>query len=310
MADAYSSTTTLANLVQGAVDLYVRQSLRHTPLLRSVADTRPVDPNMAGSSVDFYKNSDLAPQTTPLGETTDPDAVALPQPTPTTVNLNEYGMASITTIRLAKFAFSNIDPLKMDQIAYNMRDSLDALVRAVLDGGANKVYNDSTYTTDDDIVVADTVTSSQLRKAVTKLRAAAAPPKRGELYAAYLHPEVSHDLKEETGATGWFEAHKYAAPDVFWPNEVGTYAGAFIIESARVTKATNANAVPTEVYNSYILGKEALAEAVAKEPQVEIGVVPDKLNRFFPMGWHGILGWSLFRDECFQTLKSSSSLNA
>lgn len=315
MADAYTGTTAQSNLVQAAVDRYVRAQLRHMPLLRNVADTRPVQVDKPGSSVTFHFHGDLAPATTPLNELTDPDAVALPNTTTVQVTLNEYGNATVTSARLRSFSFSDVDPNQQDQIAYNMRDTLDDLVRDILSGGTNVRYSgDATSTATVDNT--DTISSSDLRYAVTKLRGNAAPGRRGELYWCGIHPDVSHDLKEETGATGWFEAHKYAAPGNFWPNEIGTYAGCFFQESSRMKNETDGADIDpgtgttnATVYRTIVAGKEALAEAVAIEPHVEVGVVPDKLNRFFPLGWYGLLGWGRFREKCLYRIESGSSVD-
>ena len=314
MADAFISTTTQSNLVAGAVDRYVRAALRHTPMLRSVADTRPVQINMPGDTVSLYTYSDLAPATTPLNETTDPDAVSLGNPTNTDITLNEYGVATVSTVRLQNMAFSDIDPNQMDQVAYSLRNTLDVLVRDVLSGGDNVRYSNAKTATNT-VTSQDNLASSDIRFVVAKLRGNAAQGKRGELYWCGVHPDVAHDLKAETGAGSWRDAHIYAAPDLIWPNEIGVYEGCFFVESARMKSAadggdgsdsgTNADVV----YRTIVAGQEALAEAVAKEPRVEIGVYPDKLNRFFPMGWHGILGWAIFRQEALYRIESGSSIS-
>jgi hypothetical protein len=38
--------------------------------------------------------------------------------------------------------------------------------------------------------------------------------------------------------------------------------------------------------------------------------VPDKLNRFFPLGWYGYLGWARFREKALYRLESGSSISA
>jgi len=308
MADAYVSTTTQSNLVQAAVDRYVRAALRHTPQLRQLADTRPVQVNMPGDSVKLYTYSDLAVATTPLNELSDPDAVALGNPTATTVTLNEYGNVTISSIRARKFTFSDIDKNQMDQIAYNQRNTLDVLVRDVVSAGTNERFS-GTATDTDEVTAAMTLGSDDIRYCVTKLRTAAAQGRRGELYYAGVHPDVAHDLKAETGSASWRSSHEYAAPDLIWPNEVGVYEGCFFVESARMKSAADGLSSAT-VFRTIIAGKEALAEAVADEPHVEIGVVPDKLNRFFPMGWRGILGWAIFRQEALWNIQSGSSVTA
>jgi N4-gp56 family major capsid protein len=314
MADAYVSTSTQSNLVQAAVDRYVRAALRHTPMLRMLADTRPVQVDKPGSSVALYTYSDLAPQTTPLNELTDPDALAIGNPTATTVTLNEYGAATISSIRVRNFAFSEIDRNQADQVAYNMRDSLDVLVRDIVSAGTNVRYSNGKTATNT-VNSQDNLASKDARYCVAKLRGAAAQGRIGELYAGYCHPDVAHDLKAETGAGSWRESHVSAAPDLIWPNMIGTYEGVFWVESARMKSAqdggdgTDSGSNADVVYRTIICGKEALAEAVAIEPHVEIGVVPDKLNRFHPLGWYGLLGWSVFRQASLWRIESGSSIS-
>jgi hypothetical protein len=64
----------------------------------------------------------------------------------------------------------------------------------------------------------------------------------------------------------------------------------------------------TNVYRTLIFGRQALCEAVAEEPHTVIGPVIDKLMRFRPIGWLGLLGWNIYRQECLQRIESASSL--
>ena len=316
MADALTGTSALSNAVQASLDQYVRASLRHMPLLRSVADTRPVQVDKPGSSVALYTRGDLAAATTPLNELSDPDAVALPNPTAVTLTPAEYGNVSITTLKVKATSFFDVDPDQRDAIAWNMRDTLDILVRDKLSAGTNVTYGGgatSTGTVNTD----DTITSANVRKIIARLRGAAAQPRRGELYWCGIHPDVSHDLRAETGAGSWQNAHQYAAPGVFWPGEIGVYEGAFFVESARMKTATDgadidgagAGTDTATVYRTIFAGKEALAEGVVVEPEVRVGVVPDKLNRFFPLGWYGYLGWTVFRQAALHRLETGSSID-
>ena len=315
MADAYISTTTLSNLVTASVDQYVRSELRHAPMLRSVADTRPVQVDKPGSSVALYIHGDLTPSTTPLNELTDPDFVSLPNPTAVTLTPYEYGNATLASVKVKAQSFADIDPYQRDQVMWNMRDSLDVLVRDILSAGANVRYaNGKTSTAT--VNSQDNITSSDIRYIVTKLRSNAAKGKRGDYYWCGIHPDVSHDLRSETGAGAWRDSHQYAAPGVFWPGEIGIYEGCFFVESARM-KVANDGADGTDVgtgadpvYRTIFAGQEALAEGVVVEPEVRIGHVPDRLNRFFPMGWYGFLGWTVFRDKALYRLESGSSVAA
>lgn len=316
MADAFVSTTTLSNAVQASIDQYVRAELRHMPLLRSVADTRPVQVDKPGSSVALYTRGDLSPATTPLNETTDPDAVALPNPTAVTLTPNEYGNVSIASLKVKATSFFDVDPDQRDAIVYNMRDTLDVLVRDVISAGTNVRYAGAATSTGT-VNTTDTIGSDDVRYIVSKLRGNAAPGKMGDLYWCGIHPDVSHDLRAESGAGAWQDLHKYAAPGVFWPGAIGVYEGAFFVESARMKTATDGADIDgagagTDLatnYRTIFAGKEALAEGVVVEPEVRVGVVPDKLNRFFPLGWYGYLGWTVFRQKCLYRLESGSSID-
>lgn len=305
MADAYTGTSALSSLVQAALDKYVRAELRHTPLLRQVADVYPVDPNMPGSSIKLYVHSDLAAATTPLSELSDPDAVALPDPTSITVTPAEYGNVSIASIKANATSFADVPVYQRNAIAYNMRDTLDKLVREVLSAGTNVQYGGgkaSTVTLTD----ADVITAGDVRKAVTTLRKNAAPGRMGDLYWCGIHPSVSADLRSSTGSGSWQDLHKYAAPGEFWPGAVGVFEGAYFVETARM-KSANDGASSATVHRTIFAGKEALAEANAIEPGVRIGVVPDKLNRFFPLGWYGYLGWNRFRESCLVRVETGTA---
>jgi hypothetical protein len=56
----------------------------------------------------------------------------------------------------------------------------------------------------------------------------------GELYAAYLHPRQSADLRAETGTGGFQELTKYVERTPFVAGAVGVIEGAFIVETPRV----------------------------------------------------------------------------
>jgi N4-gp56 family major capsid protein len=265
---------------------------------------------MPGSSVVFSLYQDLAAATTALTETVDPDAVALSNPSTVSVTLNEYGNVVLETKKLAEFSFSDVDPAIANIIAYNMADSIDKLVVNELITGTNVLYGgDATDT--DEVVAADVMTGSLIRKAVAKLRAGNAVPRDGMLYAAYMHPEVSHDLRSETGALAFEDVRKYTDPNVgnILNGVTGVYGGAYVVETPRAYTATD-GAASAKVYRTIIAGQQALAEATAVEPGVVIGPVVDKLMRQRPLGWYSLQGWSVYREAALYRVETGSSIAA
>ena len=119
-------------------------------------------------------------------------------PSQVTVTLNEYGSAVTTTKKLNLTSFNDVDTALADIIAYNAADSIDAVVASVLTSGTNIIYA-GTATTTNTITSSMLISVSDIRQAVTELRTNKALPRIGELYAAYLHPRQTADLRAETG---------------------------------------------------------------------------------------------------------------
>jgi N4-gp56 family major capsid protein len=399
MSNQYTSTASTslggsvggAGLVQKAYDRLLEFALRSEPLIRSVADKRPAKQAFPGSTVVLQKYVDLDQATSTLTETTDPDAVSLTTPTSVTITLNEYGNAVLVTRALELFSLADVDPAIANIIAYNLADSIDTVAMNTLGAGSNVLYGGNATSTAT-IDAADTIDSADIRRAVAKLRANKAKARRGSLYWTGIHPEVSHDLRAETGNMGWNFVHANTSPSVdkIWAGEIGDYEGAFFVESPRlanfksgadqtalattavtvagtsagftfgvassaviatraeagdkiagtgiasgskitaisttgstttitvdtaftaaVTATTVVTVTPvTRVFDTIVCGQQALAEAVAEEPHIVIGNVTDKLMRFRPMGWYGVLGFAIYRDEALYRIETGSSIAA
>jgi N4-gp56 family major capsid protein len=228
-----------AGLVQQAYDRLLEFALRSEPLIRSVADKTPARQSIPGSTVVLQKYVDLAKNTTALSETTDPDAVALSTPTTVAITLNEYGNSVLVTRALELFSLADVDPAIANIIAYNLADSIDAVAMETLRAGTNVIYSGSTATSTATITAAATIDSADIRRAVAKLRSAKAVARKGALYWAGIHPEVSHDLRAESSSgQGWLLPNQYgSSQDRIWAGEIGNYEGAFYIESPRLYSA-------------------------------------------------------------------------
>jgi len=304
-----TGTSAISNLVQTAYDQYVRMALRSIPVMRSLADVKPVQQAMPGSSVVFSIYSDLAQATSTLTETTDVSSIALGNPNQVTVQLNEYGSAVTTTKKLNLTSFNDVDSALADIIAYNAADSIDAVVAAVLTAGTNVIYAGSTATSTNTITAAATISTSDIREAVTQLRTNKALPRIGELYAAYLHPRQSADLRAESGTGGFQELTKYVERTPFTAGAVGVLEGAFIVETPRVPFAANTNSPAVNVYKAVVAGREALAEAMGQNISTVIGPEIDALRRFRTIGWYYMGGFNRLREAALYRIESATSIN-
>jgi len=321
VANAYTDTSALSNAVQTAYDKLFEFALRSQPLFRQVVDKRPAQQTAPGGSVVLERFQDLAQATTALTENTDPDSVALGNPTTTTITLNEYGNPVLRTRKLYLYSLTDVDPAIANIVAYNMADSVDTLVQTVLRGGSNLIQRKAgvvTYVTNATVstvattmTTTDTWTSAMSRLAVAKLRTNKAVPRKGSLYWCAMHPEVSYDLRSETGAAAWRDPHNYSAAGNIWAGEIGSYEGAYYIESPRCFNAVDAGTGDNTVrrFRTYYAGQQALAEAVADEFHIVAGPIVDKLARFRPLGWLGVAGWARYREEALIRGESTSSID-
>lgn len=314
MPTTYSNTTgttQFSNLVTTAYDKMVEFALRSEPMFRQFADKRPVDVTSPGASVVLQRYQDLAPVTTPLTETADPDAVALSNTTQVTITLESYGTAVLQTELLDLESLSKVDPAIANIVAFNMRDSLDLLVSNVLNAGTKVIYekagNLATTGPTNTVTGTDTFKSRDVRYVVAKMRGASVVPHDGGYFMCLIHPDVSHDLRAETGAAAWRDPHNYSGATAIWTGEIGAYEGARFVESPR-TKVGTDGASSAKVHRTLFLGRQALAEAVAQEPHTVIGPVVDKLARFRPLGWKGVLGWARYREDALFRVETSSSI--
>jgi len=301
-----TGTSAISNLVQTAYDQYVRMALRSIPVMRALADVKPVQQAMPGSSVVFSIYSDLAQATSTLTETSDVSSIALGNPNQITVTLNEYGSAVTTTKKLNLTSFNDVDTALADIIAYNAADSIDAVVASVLTGtGSTNIIYAGTATSTNTITSTMKMTVQDIREAVTELRTNKALPRIGELYAAYLHPRQTADLRAETGTGGFQALTQYVDRTPFVAGAVGVIEGAFVVETPRVPFAANSGSV--NVYKAIIAGREALAEAQGQDISTVVGPQIDALRRYHTIGWYYFGGFNILRTAALYQIQTAAT---
>lgn len=327
MADVFSTTSSGlgSNLVTMAYDKLIEANLRILPKFREIADKKVGSLTHNGSSIRFQFNNDIADTTVAgatLSETTDPDSVILPATSTIDISAVELGRSVLPVKKINLMSLANIDPWVANAVSFNMTKTLDNAIVAKLDAGANivrvsggtgavsNVYEGvGTVAAKTAIAAADTMKSAAIRTAVTKMRSTGVVEKGGN-YVSYIHPEVSADLRTETGNNVWRTPHDYQNAAPLYGGEIGTWEGVRFIETANATNAqagAGAGSSQTRVYHTYVVGAQALAEAVWKEPGIEVGVVQDRFNRFNPVGWYGIINWALYRTPSLVRIESSAS---
>jgi N4-gp56 family major capsid protein len=207
-------------------------------------------------------------------------------------------------------SFNDVDSALADIIAYNAADSIDSVVASVLTGstGTNVIYGGAATGTNS-ITSSGTITAANIRKAVVQLRSNKAVPRIGELYAAYLHPRQSADLRAESGTGGFQELTKYVDRTPFVAGAVGVLEGAFIVETPRVPSVANTQSPAVTVYKAVVAGREALAEATVQDISTVIGPEIDALRRFRTIGWYYFGGFARLREAALYRIETATSIN-
>lgn len=313
-----------AQVVKATFDKYIGMRLRTEPMLRRFATVAPREVAHPGSSVDLYiDNGDLALATTPLSEYADPAAEALPAPVKVTGAPKEYGKTTVTSLRLRKFSWSNIDLKQAELVGINLRDTVDELVRVkaygttggVSNGGFTKYHvptsNVGVATGTGALADVGLINSAASRRIVANFVANSVQPFADNNFVCIIHPDQSVDLREETDAAGWRNAHLLldedpSSPAALWNGELGTYERVKYIESPRVTTAVDGTTGHT-IYPALFLGNEALAEILVQEFGTVATPSNDAFGRLMGLGWYGFADWIIYREQAGAVLYTEST---
>lgn len=312
---AYTSIQTAGgwqtNTVTAAYDLLFRRALNALPACRQFIDVRPERVTHKGSSVTlqklaYFAAASITAAKTPLTEETDVTGVQVPATVAVTLTPTEYGMGTVRTLKLANRSMVPLDPWIAEAVGDHAAKTVDELLQDQMVTGT-QVYRSNARGATNAVTATDYQQADQIRLSVTKLRANQALPRDGEFFAALLHPNVVHDLRRESGSGSWRVPNEYGMDQGrIWRGEFGEFEGVRVVQNARLRYATD-GAASAGVYRGFILGREALAEAVVVEPHIEIGPIIDTLSRFRPVGWYGDFAFKIFRDESIVRLEAASS---
>ncbi len=301
--------------VQAAYDKMFRWALKSNLVCEPLIDVTPTDPTSNGSSVTLYKQAyfgaaDVLAATTPLNEEADVTAVKLPAPVGVTLTPTEYGMAVVRTEKLDRRGLVPVKPLIAAAVARHAAEVIDYLVQTDM-RTATTIFRAQNRASTVTITGTDLLRATDIRKAVTQLRANSAEARDADgNFVGVFHPDVIHDLREETGSGSWRVPNEYgAAQDRIWKGEFGMFEGVRFIQTPSTLRTTDNDGATSEVvHRSFILGKEALAKAEFLAPTTVVSPQTDLLKRHFGVGWKADVDYTIFRQESIIALQSASSL--
>ena len=312
---AYTQQSSLST-DQAAFDQIAYFALRSEMLFDAAADVQPVAQSMPGTSVAFTIFTEMADATTPLTETSDVTAVAMAD-SQVSVTLVEYGNAINTTAKLRGTSFLDVDAVAANLIGYNAGSSMDTVAANILKAATNVIWGGggaTTPTSNAEVESSDILEANDIRVATAQLRKANAQSFNG-MYMAFIHPDVSYDLRRETGAASWRDPHVYQNIGQIYNGEIGAFEAVRFVETPRAPlDLTGGSASTVDLYQTIIMGRQSLAKAHSLTdgngayPSVRRGPVVDSLSRFNPIGWYWLGGYGIFRQAAIRLINSSSSL--
>lgn len=290
-------------------------ALRPQLYFDAVADVRPTNQSMVGAAVIWTIQNDLAVASATINESVDVTPVALSD-SQVTLTLAEYGNAVQTSALIRGTSFIPLDPVVANAVGFNAGISLDTIARDVLKAGTNVRYAGQA-TSRATVIPTDTLKAANVRRAYADLYGNNVPDFGGQ-YVCFIHPDVSYDLRGETGAAAWRDPHTYSQPNEIWTGEMGSFEGFRFVVTPRAPIFADAGSSTTltDVYRTIFLGRQSLAKAYSMTdgngdmPRVGPGPVTDILRRFVPFGWYWLGQYGIFRQASVRAVESSSSIGS
>lgn len=192
-------------------------------------------PKNGGKVIEFRKFSSLPKALTPITEGVTPQGNKLSVSTVNAI-VNQYGDYVEQTDLLELTAIDNTIVETTKKLAEQAGQTLDTVVREVINGGTSVMYVSDTSGTSEtavssrgDITAGCRLKVKDVFRAAAELKAMNAPKIDGS-YVAIIHPLVAYDLMMEAGDR-WLDIAKYASPESVLKGEIGKLGGVRFVET-------------------------------------------------------------------------------
>ena len=217
------------DISKAAYEQLAYYALRPELYYDALVEVQSTNATNRGVSVQFTIASDLSEATTALTETSDVTPVSMSDSYVVVTPL-EYGNAVQLTSKLGATAFMEVNPIAANIVGWNAGISTDGIARTAAGAGTNVAYTSGT--TRAGLAKTNTLTGSDVRKAVASLRKNNVPTFNG-LYKGLIHPDASYDFRGATGGTNWSDPHVYSDPSGIYNGVIGNFQGVQFMETPR-----------------------------------------------------------------------------
>lgn len=281
-----SNTTTLSQLMQKYYDSLFIDTAKHWLIHEEGAQTRPL-PQGSGKIAYFQRYTPLGIVSTALTEATNPTCVNL-SATNVSVTVSEFGSYSRISKLLSLTAVDRKMKGAVEVHAQNAGESRDQMVRekALVGATAQLAASSSALT---DVGTTDTLSASEVRKAVRTLKANKAMRYADGYFIGKTSPYASYDLM---GDTTWVNSHTYKDGENLYKGELGKLHGVRFLETTNWKETANGGTSNADIIHSFIHGKNAFGvtdlDGDAKKIYVKTPGESDTsnpLDRYYTVGW-------------------------
>jgi N4-gp56 family major capsid protein len=282
-----STTSTLSQLMQTYYDRLFVDMAKHTLIHEQGGQSRPL-PKGEGKVVYFQRYTPLTIITAQITEGSNPSAVNL-SATNVSGTVSEFG--SYTSIsKLLKLTSVDKDMEgAVEVLGQNAGESRDQMVRekALVASNTDQLAGGNSALTD--VAITDTLSASELRKAVRTLKSNKAMRYDDGYFMAKIGPYSSYDLQ---GDTTWVNAHSYKDGEELYRGEIGKIYGVRVVETTNPKETANGGASNADIQHSFVHGKNSFGitdlEGDSKKVYVKTpgpNSTDNPVDRFSTVGW-------------------------
>ena len=210
----------------------------------------------------------------------------------------QYGiLVQVTDLLVHNSAIEVIDSATR-QVRNSLARMVDTAIQTVVNAGTNGVIYSGGRTARADIAAGDTLTQSEMTKAVKYLRssnAAGLQPFSGSYYVAVIHPQVMGDLMSNTNTGSWLDIARYTSTSDLKEGKMGDFRGVRYLESAWQNYFNST----ADVFPTTLVGEQSFGWGYFQEPTPILVNSPDSnnpLNLYTSIGGKVTLGATRFED--------------
>lgn len=188
---------------------------------------------------------------------------------------------------------------------------VDTVVQTVVNAGTNGVIYAGGKTSRTSLAAGDTLTQTEMIKAVTWMRsanAAGVKPYDGQYYAAIIHPAVAGDLMSNSQTGAYQDVGRYTSVDEMRAGSLGSFRGIRYLESAYQNYYNST----VNVFPTTVVGDQSFGWGYFQQPTPILVTTPDSnnpLNLFTSIGGKVTLGVTRFEDRpgVFRIVRTESA---